>query len=158
MINLGRYKATGLPNVHLPLTALDWVLTGLAVALMLTIWVLIALFYPVLSVRGYDFFASGGASVLITVLFIWSARAPVRFINFPVRVHEQNIERQYFLMSRFMRVITVVMNLLFLFVLLGNLEAHWGIKEGTFAFVSFAILAILVASFVVYYVMAMRWR
>lgn len=158
MINLGRYSGKGLPNVYIPFALIDWILTGVAVAIMLAIWIMIAIYYKELSTGRYDFLVSGGACLLITILFIWSARAPVRFVNFPVRVNEENIQRQYFLMSRFMRIANVVLNLLFLFLFLSELEAYWGIKRGLFETASFIVLVLLVVSFIIYYVMAYKWK
>lgn len=158
MINLGRYSGKGLPNVYIPLTLIDWILTGVAIAIMLAIWIMIAIYYQELSTGRYDFLVLTGACLLITILFIWSARAPVRFVNFPVRINEENIQRQYFLMSRFMRIVNVVLNLLFLCLFLRELETYWEIKKGLFEVISFVLLGLLGVAFVGYYVMAFRWR
>lgn len=155
MINLGfRSSGKGLPNVHIPLSVTDYVLLGVSVTILLGIGVLMLIHRDALT---GDCYGSAGIALVMTIMLWVSTRLPVRFFNYPVRVNEQNIVRQHFLACRFVRIVSIICNLLFLHLLTGQLGLDWE-PQAVKQVAEFVFLGMLVAGFIGYYIMAFRWR
>lgn len=158
MINLGFNSGKGMPNVYVELTIVDRILEGVAVMLATAAWVLALVFYfehPTLSAKLFI------SPVLITVLlgvFLWASRAPIRFYNFPVKLTEQNYVMQYFIASRFVRILTPVLCLLIFFCLFVEVEYLLPVAPGLFLLFVHGITMLLLFSFIGYYVIAFRHR
>jgi len=161
MINLGRhrYSEKNITHLHVHPTMFDWVLRVLSALTTLSIWILIAVFYETLAHTNNDFWVFGGASLFVTLLFLLTeSKASIRWYNFPFKVNDQNVWRQFFLAKRFMRVVCLELNLIFLLRILASLGGYWDINPRLFDIFSFATLQIIFISMIVYFILAYRWR
>lgn len=157
IINFGRYPGKGMPNIYIPATLIDRILEGIAILLATAVWVL-ALVFCQDSLSPEGLFMIAVVVTLCTGLFLWCSRAPVHLINFPVRPTEQNIESQYWLMAKFARVMSIIMNLLFLFVQFSNLETILDVEKGLFSHLAAMTGILLGVAFLVYFMVARRYR
>lgn len=158
MINLGRNSGKGMPNVHLNPALIDFIIEGLSILLGIVACVITIIYYPKLSVKLSQFWLFPLFVMLLTVLFLWLSRAPIRFYNFPVKLTEQNYVRQYWIASRLTRTIGLILNLLMLFSVLMETKAVLG-QSPTVFFIMFKVSIVLIfLALGVYYYFALRNR
>lgn len=158
MINLGFRSGKSMPNVYLELTPVDRILEGLAIMLTVAAWVLAIVFYFNLAHPPSQLFISPIMMTVMVIVFLWASRAPIRFYNFPVKLNERNYVMQYFIASRFTRVASLIVCLMTFCGLLMELAWVLGVAEGVFLIMLHIITGILLLSFIVYYVLAFRYR
>lgn len=152
MINLGPYSGKDCPNVRYQPRMIDRILDGAALFLLLAICGAICwLHFHIAAPLSGNVWILGGTAVLISAIMYFCSFAPVRLINFPVRVHQWNIAVQYLLAIRFCKVLSVIINLSFLF---GVFMDYY--KWASFLFGSSFVLLIL--AFIGYYIVAFRYR
>lgn len=152
MINLGPHSGKNCPNVHYHPGVLDRALEVAALLIVLAIWGCIYWLYTQRGVsHSSEMWISGGLSVLSFVILALSSYAPVRMINFPVRVNEQNIGIQYLLAVRFTRVMNIILGLLFMSSLLINYYRIASIFFGI-------AIALMFIAFVIYFVFALKYK
>ena len=158
MLNLGRHSGAGMPNVIFRPVLIDWILIGLVVLPLAATWACTGLFYKELSAAGKEFLIWGAMSTLTAILLLVSLRIPVKWINFPVKVTEQNIWVQYVLAIRFVCVLCVGLNLTFLFRLFHELEPTWGVQGGLFNIISLVVVGLILIALIAYRIWAMMRR
>lgn len=152
MINLGPYSGKNCPNVRYSPNIIDRVLEGAALLVLLVIWGNIYWLYTQKAgVLSSSVWITGGMSVLIFCIMEFCSYAPVRWINFPVPVSERNIAVQYMLAVRFTRVVNIDICLMFLSATF--LDYYWMAR--VFFGISLGLLAI---SFIIYYIMAFKYK
>ena len=150
MINLGPYSGKNCPNVHFQPTIIDRILEGVALLVLLAVWGSVYWLYT--SSSGWvspHIWVTGGAATFAFIIVAACAYAPVRRINFPVRVSERNIGIQYLLAIRLTRAMNVVLGLIFLSSTYMESYALATVFYG----VSFILLAIV---FIVYFILAFK--
>lgn len=152
MINLGPYSGKNCPNVHYQPRVVDRALEVAALLIVLAIWGCIYWLYTQEGVSNSSrMWILGGMSVLGFIISALSSYAPVRMINFPVSVNEQNIGIQYLLAVRFLRVLNIILELFFLSSLL--------MSYSRIASVFFGIAIVLMfIAFVIYFVFALKYK
>lgn len=152
MINLGTYSGKNCPNVHLKIGIIDRILEGLALFVQLALWGCI---YWIYTKKGSAFssetWVMGGLSTFTFILLGACSYGPVRIFNFPVRVSERNVAVQYLLAVRFVRILNVLLGVFFLTTVF--MEYY----KWTPVFFS-AILALQAIAFIVYFVMANKYK
>ena len=141
MINLGPYSGKNCPDVHFHPTVIDRILECAALIVVLATWVGIYWLYEI----------EGGFSVFSYLFMGIAGYLPIRFINFPVRVTERNVAVQYLLATRFIRVMTVILALMFLGAVFKEHCALGGI-------LFFVPLVLLGLAFAVYYILAFKYK
>ena len=152
MINLGPYPGKNCPDVHFRPTVIDRVLECAALIVVLATWVGIYWLYEIEDVSlSADVWMAGGFSVFSYLFMGIAGYLPIRFINFPVRVTERNVAVQYLLATRFIRVMTVILSLMFLGAVFKKLCALGGI-------LFFVPLVLLGLAFAVYYILAFKYK
>lgn len=152
MINLGPYSGKNCPNVRYQPRVVDRILDGLVLFLLLAVcgaicWLHIHIAAPL----SKNVWILGGMAVLISAIMYFCSYAPVRLISFPVRVHKRNIAVQYLLAIRFAKVISLILNLSFLF----------GVFMDYYQWASFffgSSFALLIIAFIGYYILAFKYR
>jgi hypothetical protein len=154
MINLGRFRAN-LPNIYIRPTLPDWILSGISVGIALAVWILLGLHYTALSAKGNDTLIFAIIATVATILQLLVPYIPVRWVNFPFRITEQNVWRQYFLAQRLVRAITVEINIIFLSLFLSILISWWTVYNDP---VQLIMLCIMAATVIIYMIIAYRWR
>lgn len=152
MINLGPFSGKNCPNVRYQPSVVDRIFEGAALLALLGTLSSIYWFH----VRSgeeisRELWIMGGISILTFVILAISAYVPVRLINFPVRVSERNIVVQYLLAVRFVRVINVILSIAFFFRVFVNYY-EWA------SFLWGAFFLLLIPAFIVYYILAYRYR
>lgn len=151
MINLGSYSGKNCPEVRYRPTALDRILEGAALFILLATWVCIYWLYTRKGgALSPNVWVMGGTSVFTFIIMGISSYLPVRFFNFPVRVNERNIVIQYLLAVRLTRVMNIIMCLTFLSAVF--LDYY---KIAFYFFI--ATFALLILAFIGYYVLAFRY-
>lgn len=158
MINLGFNSGRKMPNVYLELSPIDRIIEGLSVLFVAAAWVLAIVFYYDLPSPPARLFISPGSMTVMTLLFLWLSRAPIRFYNFPVKLNERNYVMQYLLASRLTRTMSLIMNLLLFWGLFIEVEYFWGVPTGTFSILMTISGGLMIVSLVVYYIFAFRNR
>lgn len=158
MINLGFYSGKKMPNVYLELTIVDRILEGLTVLFTAAAWVIAIVFYFSLASRPDRLFYAPIGMTVFVVIFLWASRAPIRFYNFPVKLNELNYMMQYFIATRFARVVNLIGCLLFFCGLFIDLESISGATSGVFTILLHVVLGFFLLSFVGYYILAFRRR
>lgn len=158
MINLGPHSGGNMPPVYLPPTLIDRIMELLSILLAVAVWVLVILFHSNLQVAPQKLFSPPVIMTVLSVLFLWSSRAPIRFYNFPVRLTERNYVMQLFLARRLSRVVSIIINLLFLCTVLNEAESLFAVKAGLFAMLRVVCIVLIVLSLAVYYFFAFRYK
>lgn len=152
MINLGPYSGKNCPDVHFHPTVIDRILECAALIVVLATWVGIYWLYEIEDVSlSADVWMTGGFSVFSYLFMGIAGYLPIRFINFPVRVTERNVAVQYLLATRFIRVMTVILALMFLGAVFKEHCALGGI-------LFFVPLVLLGLAFAVYYILAFKYK
>lgn len=150
MINLGPYSGKNCPYVRFRPVVIDRILEILALVMVLAVWACIYWLYT----KGQlstDIWVIGGISTFCFVLIGVCSYLPVRFINFPVRVNEQNIGIQYLLAIRLTRIMNVILCLIFLSALFLNYY-----ESAFYFFIASFILMVL--AFIGYYILAYKYK
>lgn len=159
MINLGRYRTKGFPELRLPFTMTDRIFTILSVIIMLVIWILTTFFYirnP--ETQDLGVIVWGGTSSIITLLLYISLRMSSRMFNFPVRVTEYNLARQFFLARRLVGIAMLELNFTMLFRMLDIFSPIWVGEYRLYDILSFVMVGLLFVTFIIYFITAFRWR
>lgn len=152
MINLGPYSGKNCPNVRYHPGIIDRALEVVALLIVLAIWGCIYWIYTREGAsHSSEMWISGGLAVLSFIIMACCSYVPVRMINFPVRVNEQNISIQYLLAVRFARVMNIILELVFLSSLLLN---YYRIAS---IFFGMAIILMFIA-FVIYFIFAFKYK
>lgn len=148
MINLGRYSGNG-RDLRYRRAKVDYILTGIALIPVLVEWGFIA--YRV-GAAGMNFGAAGAADGMVALLVFLvlgsSMFLPVRVFNFPFRITEANIARQYVLAIRLCQVLNIVVGCMNLGGMLGK-TVPWAVYlyGGGLALVAVAVIAYMVLAF-----------
>lgn len=148
MINLGRYSGNG-RDLRYRRAKVDYILTGIALIPVLVEWGFIA--YRV-GAAGMNFGAAGAADGMVALLVFLvlgsSMFLPVRVFNFPFRITEANIARQYVLAIRLCQVLNIVVGCMNLGRLLGK-TVPWAVYlyGGGLALMAVAVIAYMVLAF-----------
>lgn len=158
MINLGFRSGKSMPNVYLELTPVDRIVEGLAIMLTVAAWVLAIVFYFDLASPPSKLFIAPIVMTLLVVVFLWASRAPIRFYSFPVKLNERNYVMQYFIATRFTRVVGLLGCLIILCGLFVELEPIFDMAPGFFLNMMYGVTGFFILSFIVYYVFAFRYR
>jgi len=158
MINLGFKSGRDMPNVYLELAPMDRILEGLCILLTAAAWVLAVLFYFDSPSPSGRLFISPGAMTAFTVIFFWASRAPIRLYNFPVKLNERNYVMQYLIATRLSRVVGLIGNLILFFGLFIELAPQLGVESDIFLYLMHLGGGLLLASLIVYYILAFRNR
>lgn len=159
MINLGRYPGTDVPNVKAQPRMIDWVMDAVSILMWIAI-VCITIIYrqELAGVKEGKGFILPGISTLITLLFLWSTRAPIRYFNFPVRVTERNYVTQYLLATRMCRVISIQINASFLLTMIGKTMILDAPSKDYLSMTSALLIGLVLISVIIYYLIARRYR
>lgn len=158
MINLGRYSGADLPNVRIQPRLLDWVMEAISVLVWISLLCITFLYRQEISgMGGGKNFILPGISTLITLLFLWSARAPIRYFNFPVRVTERNYVTQLILAVRFCRVVSIQLNITFLLRFLADCVVQDEVVKRYLHGCSATLIVLLLVSFIIYFLIARRY-
>lgn len=155
MINLGYHKGKGLPNVNIPATPVDLVLMGVSILVTMVIWILLLVYHQEVFQSDKEYLFAAVAGTVITIISVVASRIPVRWVNFPVRVNEQNVGRQFFLAFRMVRVVMVEVNLIFLFISLSYLNPTLMVYKELFNIIVVSLLAITI---LIYLMLANKWK
>lgn len=148
MINLGRYSGNG-RDLRYRRAKVDYILTGIALIPVLVEWGFIA--YRI-GAAGMNFGAAGAADGMVALLVFLvlgsSMFLPIRVFNFPFRITEANIARQYVLAIRLCQVLNIVVGCMNLGRLLGK-TVPWAVYlyGGGLALVAVAVIAYMVLAF-----------
>ncbi len=155
LIKLGFYSGAGYPDLRFRPSLFDRVAEGMAVLLVVAVWLSAVYFHFYLQqaetapVSGWSM---AGASLLTTLLLGISAYLPMRFYAFPFRLTDNNVGMQCMLAVRFVRILNVFINVLFLSYLLLAADVRFMELLMPVFGVSMALL------FMAYYMLAYRWR
>ncbi|WP_163173125.1 hypothetical protein [Bacteroides sp. 51] len=147
-----------MPNVYLELTLIDRILEGLAILFTVAAWILATVVYFGVVSPPSKLFVSPIAMTVAMIVFLWASRAPIRFYNFPVKLNERNYVMQYFIATRFTRVVSLIICLMSFCGLFMELEWVFGMTQGFFQLMMHIVLGVLLLSFVFYYIFAFRNR
>lgn len=158
MINLGFYSGRNMPPVYLEPKSVDRILEGISILLMAAAWVMAIVFYYDLPSPSGRLFINPGVMVVLTVMFLWASRAPIRLYNFPVKLNERNYVMQYLIASRFTRVVNLFGNLIFFCGLFVEVEPLFDVRIGFFRMIMGAVGGLLLVAFIGYYIFAFRYR
>lgn len=152
MINLGFYSGKECPDVRFHPTLVDRLLEMAALLVVLATWGGIGWLYTHEgNSLSPDVWTMGGVSLLCAVLLGIAGYAPIRFINFPVRINGRNAAIQYLLAIRLVRVMNVLLCLNFLFAVF--------MEHSALAALCLKIaLALLALAFIAYYVLAFKCK
>lgn len=148
MINLGHYSGKG-HDLRYRRAKVDYILTGIALIPVLVEWGIIA--YRA-GAAGMSFGAAGaveGIVALLVFLVLGSSMfLPVRVFNFPFRITEANLARQYVLAIRLCQVLNIVVGCMNLGGMLGK-TVPWAVYlyGGGLALVAVAVIAYMVLAF-----------
>lgn len=148
MINLGRYSGNG-RDLRYRRAKVDYILTGIALIPVLVEWGFIA--YRA-GAAGMNFGAAGAADGMVALLVFLvlgsSMFLPVRVFNFPFRITEANIARQYVLAIRLCQVLNIVVGCMNLGRLLGK-TVPWAVYlyGGGFALMVVAVVCYMLLAF-----------
>lgn len=148
MINLGRYSGNG-RDLRYRRAKVDYILTGIALIPVLVEWGFIA--YRV-GAAGMNFGAAGAADGMVALLVFLvlgsSMFLPVRVFNFPFRITEANIARQYVLAIRLCQVLNIVVGCMNLGGMLGK-TVPWAVYlyGGGLALMAVVVIAYVVLAF-----------
>lgn len=148
MINLGRYSGNG-RDLRYRRAKVDYILTGIALIPVLVEWGFIA--YRV-GAAGMNFGAAGAADGMVALLVFLvlgsSMFLPIRVFNFPFRITEANIARQYVLAIRLCQVLNIVVGCMNLGGMLGK-TVPWAVYlyGGGLALMAVAVIAYMVLAF-----------
>ena len=159
MLNLGFYSAGHIStNVRIYPTIVDRILEATALLFMLVFWGCTLWIYMHVSKESSipPLFILAGVNTLVYLLLAWGAYMPIRLINFPVRITEQNVAIQWFLAKRLCRVLNIIVSLLFLSLVFMEVEQEYGLPKG-FCEIGTAVTAVLTGiALIVYYIIAFR--
>lgn len=111
MINLGRYSAKNAPNICYTPTRVDRILEAVVLFIVLSMWAVVCS----LASSGYrlsDMLPGAITCTVMAIVLAATAYAPIRFINFPVRINERNAAVQYVLAVRLCRILNICCTLL----------------------------------------------
>lgn len=152
LINLGSYPGRDCPNIHFKPTVIDRILEAVALLMLLVVWVSVYLLYTWKGgILSHNVWIMGGMALFCTVLLGICSYAPVRNINFPVRVNERNIGVQYLLAVRLIRILNVTLNLIFLSSIFGEYYK----MARLFFYTGFGVLSLIL---IVYFVIAHKYK
>ncbi len=159
MLNLGFYSGRNMPNIRLTPTMADRIMELLALLLLIGGWV----FAFVTHVKGgiefsKDLWISLGINTFAFLLAAGIAYIPIRFVNFPVRVHEGNMVVQYRYATRFCRVLNIVIQLLCVGGVLYFFHDFYGISPEAIHNMFLAGAGLFLILFLGYYILAIRHR
>lgn len=152
MINLGPYSGKNLPDIKPGYTLTQQIMDVVLILLLVIMWILTLVSYD--AGRGISQFMWALSGTLITVIFLLPGRLRVKHYNFPVRVNEQNIYRQYKLATFVVKFMGIQINALFLAGLITN---PTGERSGLTGIPLFFII-LLAVTLLAYYVVARRLR
>lgn len=160
MLNLGVYSAKKYSNIRVQPTVVDRMLEIVVGVLIIVVWgvALWVYFHIGESVNAVHPLKTAGLGTLGSLVFIGSAYLPIRRIRFPVRITQQNVGIQYLLAVRITRIASIFMILLFLPLVFSAAEEHLGFSQGFCHFLTAIIGFLLALLFVVYYVLAFKYK
>lgn len=159
MINLGPFSGKDMPEVRMPAQIVDRILEVLAFLLVLSVWILAWVYWGELSSESKNkLLTLCVVDGLLFGMLFWSSYAPIRFFNFPVRPTQRNVVSQYWLATKLTRTLNVIGTALILFVTCGELSSFWSVKANLFSVCIAATGCLMVVSFLVYFLLARRWR
>ena len=138
-INLGPFSGKNAPEIHYHPSIADRILEGTAALCLLS---------DLLSDYGvYGIFIS----IVVFALLFGGAYAPVRCINFPVRIEKHNVVKQYILVIKLIRIFNIFLTM---FMVAGILSDYYK----WVAILKVISLIICVLSIGVYYILAFRYK
>ncbi|NDV59020.1 hypothetical protein [Bacteroides sp. 519] len=155
MINLGRFSGKGMPNIRIRPVMLDWIFIGVSLAIVILVWILFLINYQQLTAQGNDGFTLAIMNTVITIILVSVPYIPLKWTNFPFRLTEANVWKQYFLLLRVVRISMLELNFLFLSLFLSNLIPEWKVYN---AVLQLVIMGVLGITFLIYFFIAYRWR
>lgn len=150
-INLGPFSGKNAPEIHYHPSIADRILEGTAALFLLSGIGIVCWNYfhtDLLSDYGvYGIFIS----IVVFALLFGGAYAPVRCINFPVRIGKHNVVKQYILVTKLIRIFNIFLTM---FMVAGILSDYY--KWVTILKVISLIICVL--SIGVYYILAFRYK
>ncbi|MCD8030663.1 MAG: hypothetical protein LUF85_07555 [Bacteroides sp.] len=158
MFNLGFYSGRKAPDIRLAPTRLDRVMELVALLLLIAAWVLILVPYFKGETENDNWLISMIVSTAVFALVAWTGYMPVRFINFPVRVHEGNVVIQYLYATRFGRVLNIILQLCCVSGVLCFTGGYYGISYETVKWIFLAVAGLFLGAMIVYYILAFMHR
>ncbi|MCD8079777.1 MAG: hypothetical protein LUF04_04990 [Bacteroides sp.] len=158
MFNLGFYSGKKAPAVRLIPTRLDRVMELMALLLLIAAWVLILIPYSKGEIKSGNWLVSMIVSTGVFALVAWTGYMPVRFINFPVRVHEGNVVIQYLYATRFGRMLNILLQLCCVSSVFYFTGGYYGISYGTVKLIFLAVAGLFLMTMIVYYILALMHR
>lgn len=150
-INLGPFSGKNAPQIHYHPSVTDRILEGAAAICLLSGIGIICWNYfhtDILSNYGvYGIFIS----IVVFALLFEGAYAPVRCINFPVRIGKHNVVKQYILVIKLIRIF----NLFFTIFMVANILSDYYSWAAILRIIS---LIIWILSITAYYILAFRYK
>lgn len=150
-INLGPFSGKNAPEIHYHPSITDRILEGTAALCLLSGIGIVCWNYfhtDILSDYGvYGIFIS----IVVFALLFGGAYAPVRCINFPVRIGKHNVVKQYILVTKLIRIFNIFLTM---FMVAGILSDYYK----WVAILKVISLIICVLSIGVYYILAFRYK
>ncbi|MCC8187036.1 MAG: hypothetical protein LIP08_05875 [Bacteroides sp.] len=158
MFNLGFYSGRKAPAIRLAPTLLDRVMELVALLLLIAAWVLILIPYFRGKIENDNWLISMIVSTGIFAWVAWTGYMPVRYINFPVRVHEGNVVIQYLYATRFGRVLNIILQLCCVSSVLYFAGGYYGVSYETVKWIFLAVAGLFLGTMIVYYIWALQRR
>lgn len=150
-INLGPFSGKNAPQIHYHPSVTDRILEGAAALCLLSgIGIICWNYFHTDILSNYGVYGIVISIVVFDLLFS-GAYAPVRCINFPVRIRKHNVVKQYILVIKLIRIF----NLFFtMFVVAGILSDYYSWA----AILRIISLIIWILSITAYYILAFRYK
>ena len=160
MLNLGSHSATEFSGVRIHPTVVDRILEGVAALLVVASWACAVWVYLHVEDKATanSSFLYAGLGTLGLLFMGASAYFPIRLVRFPVRITERNVATQFFLVTRMVRVLNIIIVLLFSILVFSRVEVECGIPQGLCSKLIIGISCLVMLVLVVYNILAFKYK
>lgn len=150
-INLGPFSRKNAPQIHYHPSVADRILEGAAAICLLSgIGIICWNYFHTDILSNYGVYGIV-ISIVVFALLFEGAYAPVRCINFPVRIGKHNVVKQYILVIKLIRIF----NLFFTIFMVANILSDYYSWAAILRIIS---LIIWILSITAYYILAFRYK
>ncbi|MDD3038976.1 hypothetical protein [Bacteroides sp.] len=149
-------KAISLPKMRV----LDYVMEYTVIFVFVVTGILTLFYYSQLSGKSLtECWTNAGLIVLLVGSYLFVRRVSIQFYRFPVHITERNVYVQFFLASRAIRVILMMVLFMEFFLQLELFAVNiWNIGKDIFFILITCALVGLIVTLIVYYILAIRYR
>ena len=174
MLNLFPWFNQNRPDVRVPRTIIDKILEAITLLLLLTMWGIALIFYnkvPDIIPVHFNFageadgwgskinlFILAGVGTFAMIITGLSSYFPLRMTNLPIKITETNKVQHAILVSRYLRILNILLGILFIVILCSMSESLFSERQGLLAVFSSIIVLLLLLSILIYYLLARRLK